>query len=173
MTARYCLAFGLFLGLCVLTPRDALADSDGYYCTTDRYIAYEFSFSKRLSSAHVLTVVFFDDAEGRIEAIDVPLDVFQVHGMKCDDDAVELLSYAALYRIELSNRRNAAALKIREFVGNAYDNAGLNNNKVAKSGDIDGIVAGRRGRYVCGYDLDGHEILPSRILGDMHLMKGR
>ena len=136
MTARSCLAFGLFLGLCTLAPRDGLADSDGYYCTTDRYIAYEFSFSKRLSSAHVLTVVFFDDAEGRIEAIDVPLDVFQVHGMKCDDDAVELLSSTELDRIDLSNRRNAATLKIREFDGNVYNNPDLKRDEYRGDGNL-------------------------------------
>ncbi len=136
MTARCLLASTLLLGLCVLTPRGALADSDGYYCTTDRYIAYEFSFSKRLSSAHVLTVIFFDDTEGRIEAIEVPLAVFQVHGMKCDDDAVELLSSTELYRIDLSNRGNAATFKIREFDGNVYDNPDLNRDEYRGDGNL-------------------------------------
>lgn len=136
MAARYCLALALLFGLYILTPRNALADSDGYYCTTDRYIAYEFSFSKRLSSAHVLTVIFFDDVEGRIEAIDVPLATFQVHGMKCDPDAVELLSFTELYRIDLSNRENAAALKIREFDGNANNNPDLNRDDYRGNGNL-------------------------------------
>lgn len=136
MAARCCLVLALLFGLCALAPRDALADSDGYYCTTDRYIAYEFSFSKRLSSAHVLTVIFFDDAEGRIEAIDVTLAVFQVHGMKCGADAVEILSFKELYEIDLTDRGNLAAAKIREFGGNISTDPGVNVDDYRNLGNL-------------------------------------
>lgn len=139
MTARYCFVFVVFFGLGALMPRAVLADSDGYYCKTDQYIAYEFSFSKYSWSKHVLTVVFFDDSPGEIASMDVPLAAFQVHGMKCGADAVEVLAFDALYRIDLSSRKNQAAVKIRSFEGNINDkDINLDIGDYNKIGNISG-----------------------------------
>jgi len=125
-------------GLCAGAPRDGLADSDGYYCAAGGYLAYEFSFSKYSTGKHLLTIVFFDDAPGRIEPLDVALDPFQVHGMKCDEDSVEVLGFTALYRIDLSDRPNLAAARIRDLGGNM--NAGSSIN-VADYRKFDNLVA--------------------------------
>ena len=136
MTTRICLALAIISGVCALAPRDGLADSDGYYCTADGYLAYEFSFSKYSSGEHVLTLIFFDDAPGRIESVEVPMDTFQVHGMKCEADAVEILAFTAIYRIELADRRNLVATKSRDFGENLNTDAGISIDDYRDFGNL-------------------------------------
>jgi hypothetical protein len=146
-----------------MAPRDSLADSDGYYCAADGYLAYEFSFSKYRSSEHVLTIVFFDDVPGRIEPVDVPLDAFQVHGMRCTADAVELLAFTALYRIDLIDRRSLNAKKIRDFGGQMDTDSGIDTDHYRNFGNLIAWNIATTGESLPGPEVD--VISLSRING--------
>jgi hypothetical protein len=71
----------------------AHADTDGSYCTTKGYIAYELrSFhTPGLHAPHVLRVVRFD--HGIHQAGEVAMQDFQVHELKCEADRVEIAGY--------------------------------------------------------------------------------
>jgi hypothetical protein len=108
-----------------LTPMRALADSDGYYCANERYIAYEFHFSKYPHPRHVLTIVHLDDRPGPIAAQEVDLESFQVHGMKCDDAAVRLLAFTDLYTVDVSNRQGPLTITRTALNGDINTDPGV------------------------------------------------
>lgn len=81
-------------------PARAQADSDGYFCVGPNYLAYEFSFSLR-SSAHHLYVVRLGGSAIEHPAV-IPLPSFQVHGMRCRPQEVQLLGWDALYTASLT-----------------------------------------------------------------------
>jgi len=60
----------------------AHADSDGYYCVADKYLAYELRRAEA-DSPHMLVVLRADADE-----INVTLPDFQVHGMRCTAGAM-------------------------------------------------------------------------------------
>lgn len=72
----------------------AQADSDGYYCAADKYLAYEL----RRSVEHTLVVLRADADE-----IHVTLPDFQVHGMRCTGSAIQLAGWDATYTVDLSS----------------------------------------------------------------------
>jgi hypothetical protein len=86
----------------------AAADSDGYYCATPAYLAYELrGFTSgpdgRLSPGHHLVLVAVDP-EGVREPATIALPDFQVHGMRCGDKRVELSGWDSVHVVELGER---------------------------------------------------------------------
>jgi hypothetical protein len=75
---------------CFVLP--AQADSDGYFCISKGYLAFELrSFhTPNLKAEHVLRVVRFDPGRGIYDAGEVALQDFEVHHMNCKDDRVEI-----------------------------------------------------------------------------------
>jgi hypothetical protein len=87
--------FALFLA-----PSSVHADSDGCYCTSKGYIAYELRAAIRqvldptgdaLAAPHVLRIVRF--SEGIQEQGEVAMEDFQVHELRCDTDSVTIAGY--------------------------------------------------------------------------------
>lgn len=78
----------------------AQADSDGYYCVGPNYLAYEFSLSLP-SGEHRLYVVPLGGSEIGQPAV-IPLPQFQVHGMRCRPQDVQLLGWDSLYTVSLT-----------------------------------------------------------------------
>lgn len=76
------------VGIALLSPRPVAADSDGYYCTGNGYLAWETRGLDR-PGGHMLHIVRFS-AAGIERASPVALEDFQVHGMRCDERRVEL-----------------------------------------------------------------------------------
>jgi hypothetical protein len=84
----------------VFAAPPAAADSDGWYCVGPGYLAYEirFSLGARAPELRIVRV-----GQGRIaEPLGVPLDDFQVHGMRCGETRIELWGFEAYYVVHLT-----------------------------------------------------------------------
>ncbi len=78
----------------------ARADSDGYFCVGNDYIAYQFGLAAPPVGPHRLTIVRFG-ARGFYAPQVVDLPQFQVHGMSCGDDVVRVAGFDRIYAIAL------------------------------------------------------------------------
>lgn len=56
--------------------------------------------------------------------------------MKCEADAVEVLAFTALYRIELADRRNLAATRTRDFGEDLNTDAGISIDDYRDFGNL-------------------------------------
>lgn len=83
-------------------PAVAFADSDGYYCVGKGFVAYEMDASQA-PSTHLLHIVHVGRTSGITRMSPIPLDDFQVHGMTCRDQGVDLQGWSARYSVDLSN----------------------------------------------------------------------
>ena len=77
------------------------ADSDGYYCIGPDYLVYQFSFSQP-PEGHHLHVIWLGGGEGITSPTLLALPFFQVHGMLCGSETVEVLARDRSYRIYVS-----------------------------------------------------------------------
>jgi len=82
-----CMAAALAL---LSTP--AHADSDGSFCTGNGYLAYELYSANE--SSKVLRIVRFDSSRGIYAAGEVTMNSFQVHGLFCKADRVEISGWS-------------------------------------------------------------------------------
>jgi hypothetical protein len=85
--------------LVVCTVNPLLADSDGYFCFTSSYLAYDVGFSG--SSSHELRLVSLASPLSRDSLRAIPLPDFQVHGMLCTETEVLVLGWDTLYTASL------------------------------------------------------------------------
>jgi hypothetical protein len=83
-----------------LTER-AQADSDGYFCVGPDYLAYEFSLSLR-SSTHYLYVLSLGGSSDIGQPAVMALPRFQVHGMRCRPQDLQLLGWDSVYTVSLT-----------------------------------------------------------------------
>ncbi len=88
------LSFSLLL---LATP--SYADSDGCYCKSKGYIAFELrSFhTPGLQAPHILKVFRFESSRGIYEAGEAPMEDFQVDEMICNSDRVEISGFGKEY----------------------------------------------------------------------------
>lgn len=102
---RTSILFALVVGAAaLLTPEPLRADSDGYYCVGDDYIAYQLrGWNWYNRGEHRLTVVrFAADGPELLGEVDLGLD-FQPHAMDCASGEVVLQGWANSYvRISVS-----------------------------------------------------------------------
>lgn len=89
----------------------AKADSDGYFCFSPAFLAYEFSFSKEPSDQHKLYIIHFG-VEPRTEPRWLRIAAFQVHSMKCFSDRVEIIGWEKRYVYSVSP--NAVTVVLEE-----------------------------------------------------------
>ena len=75
------------------------ADSDGYYCSTEDYLAYQFSYSKEPYDKHVLYVINFSNIS-KTKEFYIPMK--QIHGMRCTTDKIELLTFKSIISVSLN-----------------------------------------------------------------------
>jgi hypothetical protein len=74
-----------------------LADSDGYFCASNGYLAYEVRGGITPGViGHVLKVVRFDSHDGIRSAGVVSMPDFEVHTMTCDQQRIELSGYGTV-----------------------------------------------------------------------------
>ena len=80
----------------------ASADSDGYFCVGNGYIAYQFGLAAPPIAPHRLTIVRFgSDGFQAAQVVDLPQ--FQVHGMECRDSTVRIRAYDRIYTVDLDS----------------------------------------------------------------------
>lgn len=77
------------------------ADSDGYFCSSPMFLAYEFSFSKEPTDQHKLYVIHFGAKTiNELQLLRIP--EFQVHGMRCSSGRVEIIGWEKRYVYSVS-----------------------------------------------------------------------
>jgi hypothetical protein len=87
--------FAMAFAFCV----PSRADSDGFFCTSRGYIAYELRHGITPGvSGHVLKVVRFEPKRGIYSAGEVALQDFQVHRMTCGRDRVEISGWGSIFK---------------------------------------------------------------------------
>ena len=97
---RQCSLRIVMAALAVLAVRPLQADSDGYFCATSSYLAYEVRFAGA-SVSHELRVVSLASPLSQDSLQTIPLPEFQVHGMLCTDEKILVLGWDTLYTAEL------------------------------------------------------------------------
>ena len=86
---RTAIAFFMFF---VIGSSAVYADSDGYFCSSDKFLAYQFSFSKEPYDKHMLYIIPFRSPLSA-NPISIQVPDFQVHAMTCTNKSVELLGW--------------------------------------------------------------------------------
>lgn len=104
--------------LVVLTANPLLADSDGSFCATPSYLAYEVGFSG--SASHELRVVSLASPLSQDSQRALPLPDFQVHGMLCTDAAILLLGWDTLYTASLLPETQRLSLSSEELAHGGF-----------------------------------------------------
>jgi hypothetical protein len=105
----------------------AWADSDGYYCAGHGYLAYQWNGISVPTDGHVLRIIALE-GQG-LAPFEVSLERFQVHGMKCGPERVELRGWDAIYSVELSKERHGVYQGKRSI--DALDPAGFTQSNLA------------------------------------------
>ena len=98
------------VAILILISTTAKADSDGYFCSSSKFLAYEFWFSNEPSNQHKLYVYRFG-TEPEEEPGWTQIPIFQVYGMKCFDDRVELVGWGKQYVFSVSTNMVKPALE--------------------------------------------------------------
>jgi len=93
----------------------ASADSDGYYCSGPGFIAYQFNGISAATEGHVLTIIRVGGESGIAEPQTFTLPGFQVHGMKCNHESVELRAWSAVHVVEVSDPAGPSAGPVIEI----------------------------------------------------------
>lgn len=155
----------LLSGVLLGSPASLRADSDGYYCSGPGYLAYELSFSFG-ATAHVLYLVALSDSIGIGHPAAVALPRFQVHAMRCDSGAVELLGWDSLYTVRFRQARAPSVASVtsrarpvvfqRPLPGYPTGNLGGWSSAVraGRPDTVDLHVVGARHRFVLALDLE-------------------
>jgi hypothetical protein len=97
----------LFATLGVLGPLDvglARADSDGYYCVGDGYIAYQFGMNVPNNPPR-LYVITLNGTRGIPKPATLAFPPFQVQGMRCGSRSIDVGAYDKMYVVSLDERR--------------------------------------------------------------------
>ncbi len=89
--------------LCI--PHTANADSDGLYCQGKAYIAYELRHFES-DGKHTLYILkpTHDEAAVSVNAIPIPKEIKQAHGLTCEDNNVLISAHMSAARFNLSDR---------------------------------------------------------------------
>jgi hypothetical protein len=86
-----------FLVMVLVFSVPSRADSDGYFCASKSYLAYELREGITPGVVgHVLKVVRFDPQRGIRSAGGVTLQDFQVHMMTCGEERIEIAGYGTV-----------------------------------------------------------------------------
>ena len=130
------LASGVLL-LFVLA-RGASADSDGYFCISDGYLAYELREWSAPEQRHVLRIIFVGGSEGISDPGTVPLDDFQLHGMKCEPDRIVILSWDRKYTLGPSDQGRPQIRSVEPFQA----------GRIPKDHPADSLTGSRQSRSI-------------------------
>ena len=92
--ARAITVVALLFGL----SNSADADSDGYFCITETYLAYEYNLLGTPNS-HRVAIVPFDEDTGTIEVFEFGLPEFQLHSLNCGDARIVLAGWDTIHEV--------------------------------------------------------------------------
>jgi hypothetical protein len=104
MTMKRFLRVIWLASVCLLLADVTYADSDGYYCVGQGFIAYQFGIAAPPVGPHRLYVVRFGGASGIEAPVVLALPQFQVHGILCREHQVLVSAYDAIYTVRLDSR---------------------------------------------------------------------
>ena len=129
------------IALLMLVPvPEAAADSDGYFCTARGYLAYETRLSG--TAGHQLHVVRFSGDTGIQAAPSVRLDEFQVHGMVCHPERVEIVAWKQTYSVDIASPEPKVTVRPAPFTADArIPNANLGHWAKELAIDLDAAAA--------------------------------
>jgi len=103
------------------------ADSDGSFCTSRGYLAYELRNGITPGvSGHVLKVLRFEPKRGIYSAGEVALQDFQVHRMTCGQDRVEISGWGNMfkkYTIDIAGQEKLNVIDYTEDPTRRFDAA--------------------------------------------------
>jgi hypothetical protein len=115
----------LLITLALVFPAQSRADSDGYFCTSKGYLAYELREGLTPGAVgHVLKVVRFDTDRGIYFAGQVTLQDFQPHGLTCSPNRIEIFGWAKVftkYAIETTEPENVRIVETTEEPARQFD----------------------------------------------------
>jgi hypothetical protein len=134
----------ILAGLVVCLPRLAHADSDFYYCAARGYLAYETRLGTK-PPKHELHIVRFGN-RGIVAAAPIVLEEFQVHGMTCRADTVEIHGWERTYSINIRNVMRPSITSRAVAFDPTQSAAAVNLGHLAKPGVID-LEADGSSRY--------------------------
>ena len=127
----------------LLFPKAAYADSDGYCCTGPGYLAYQFGLAAPPVGEHRLYVIPVYGGEGVPEPVVLSLPQFQVHGMLCGENWIEVASFTDVYRVTLDATKRPLSYDIvrslrgqaipSEFISSQQQNLGWLGGRRARS----------------------------------------
>ncbi len=81
------------LSFLLLSASQVLADSDGYFCTSEGYLAYELREWSVPEKKHVLRIIRVGGAQRIGDPLTLTLGEFQLHGMKCNPHDIVISSW--------------------------------------------------------------------------------
>lgn len=124
----------------VLSSNAAFADSDGSYCAARGYLAFE----TRLATAkHELHIVRFG-AAGIAAAAPIALDDFQVHGMTCRANQIDVHGWDRIYTVDIGAGKPAVRSRAAAFeAGTARPAENLGHLATPQVIDLDAEGANR------------------------------
>jgi hypothetical protein len=99
-TRRHIRAFAL-LPVLFLAASRVLADSDGYFCTSEGYLAYELREWNVPDKKHVLRIIRVGGHQGIEDSSPLVLGDFQLHEMKCSPHEIVISSWDSTYVVAL------------------------------------------------------------------------
>jgi hypothetical protein len=106
----------LILLIVLALPNAAAADSDGYYCIGPRYIAWQFGLASPSTRPHELFVVQYGN--GVIsESTSILLPQFQVHGMRCRENTVDVASFTGVHTVMLDAEYRPISVTEERYAG--------------------------------------------------------
>lgn len=106
------------LALVSLLASPAAADSDGCFCSTSSYLAYEVGFSG--SGSHELRVIALELPLGESSQRSTELPDFQTHGMLCGEAEVLLLGWEHLYTASVLPAEEPLTLRSERLAYNGF-----------------------------------------------------
>lgn len=113
------------------------ADSDGYFCIADGYLAYELREWSTPDQKHALHILFVGRPEGSDAAV-VPLDDFQLHGMRCEPRGIVILGWDKRYTIAFSEKEPPKLMATEP----------LKAARIPREFQAEGLVHARRSRSI-------------------------
>lgn len=103
----------LVAALVIFAGGPLLADSDGYFCATPTYVAYDVRHWNVAS--HEIRVVSLVPPLSQSSVRTISLPDFQVHGMRCTEDAILVLGWDVLYTVSLSSETQRLLLSSKKL----------------------------------------------------------
>jgi hypothetical protein len=133
--------FSFMAATMLFVPAVAYADSDGYFCTGQGYLAYQFGLAPPPVGPHRLHVIDLRGPSGIPKPVALDLPQFQVHGMICGDSWVDIASFTSIYRVTLDERRRPIRSELRTmFAGGAIPQE-FSHNRAGNLGRLGGANA--------------------------------